>query len=368
MEPSIWKRYAFISYNHRDIKMAKWLHRKLESYKLPTEIHNEFEDSKYLRPVFRDQEDLNTGILSEELRKHLEESKFLIVICSTNSAKSEWVSNEVRTFIEWGRLEYIIPFVIDGMPNSGNDKECFPRALTDYVAEHPEKELLGVCTNEVGREKAFIRVISRMLGVNFDELWKRHERERHRRIVVRSIGGPIVVGLLYFFAIPVSLDIQMIDESHRLPMPSDAVLVVANAEYPLKSLDTIITINTIPGYYRGQNVPFSFYSTYYINFDGDIELGMGVKNTKIMKLKRDSSFAIYAGTITDVYGSPIIQARVHIGDSITHTDYNGNFKVVFNVDEQSENKKLRITKMGKREIVRDDECPSSDLKYIMKDE
>ena len=47
--------YAFISYNHRDIKAAKWLHKKLESYKLPTEIHNEYEDSKYLRPVCRDQ-------------------------------------------------------------------------------------------------------------------------------------------------------------------------------------------------------------------------------------------------------------------------------------------------------------------------
>ena len=89
------KRYAFISYNHKDQEMAKWLQAKLESYKLPTEIHNEFENSRYLRPVFRDKTDLNAGILSEELKKHLISSKYLVVVCSPNSAKSKWVSREI---------------------------------------------------------------------------------------------------------------------------------------------------------------------------------------------------------------------------------------------------------------------------------
>ena len=71
------KRYAFISYNHKDAKWAKWLQEKLESYKLPADIHNEFENSRYLRPVFRDKTDLNTGVLANELRKELEESKMV---------------------------------------------------------------------------------------------------------------------------------------------------------------------------------------------------------------------------------------------------------------------------------------------------
>ena len=99
------KRYAFISYNHKDKDMAKWLQAKLESYKLPTEIHNEFEDSRYLRPVFRDKTDLNTGILSDELRKNLQTSKYLVVLCSPNSAHSKWVNDEVKAFIEGKRDE-----------------------------------------------------------------------------------------------------------------------------------------------------------------------------------------------------------------------------------------------------------------------
>ena len=368
MSDTTFNRYAFISYNHHDLKMAKWLHKKLESFKLPTEIHNEFEDSKYLRPVFRDQEDLNTGILGDELRKHLESSKYLVVICSPNSAKSEWVSNEVRTFIEWGRLDCIIPFIINGIPNSGEKDECFPISLREYVEENPDRELLGINILEVGREKAFVRIVSRMLGVSFDELWKRHERERRKRTLAWSIGTPIVASLLYYFAIPISLNIRLVDAHHRLPMPDDAVLIVANAEYPLSHLDTTITINTIPGYYRLLKIPVKFSSTYYLPTSGEVKLGMGIKNTKVIRIERDSVFAIYAGSVTDVDGEPVEQAKVQVGDSIAYTDEKGHFKLVFSIEEQREYKELRITKSGKQTITRDDECPSIELKYIMHDE
>ena len=367
MSNTEYKRYAFISYSHRDIKLAKWLHKKLESYKLPTEINNEFEDSKYLRPVFRDKEDLDTGVLSDELRKNLESSKFLIVICSPNSAQSDWVSSEVKAFIEWGRLDRIIPYVIDGMPKSGDENESFPKSLLNYFKEHPDRELLGINQQEFGREKAAIKVVSRMLGVSFDELWKRHERERYRRIMAWSIGSPVVAGLLYYFAIPISLDIHVVDEKHSLPIPTDAVLVVANAVYPLHTLDTTISINTIPGYHRGRAVPISFSSTYYMPLDGEIGLGVGMKNTKELKIERDSSFAIYAGTVADLNGKPIESAEVQIGDAVTYTNDRGCFRLVFDVEKQSEYKELRIVKSGKKSITRSDECPSHELKYIMHD-
>ncbi len=362
------KNYAFISYSHHDIKIARWLHRKLESYKLPSEIHNEFENSKYLRPIFRDQEDLNTGVLGDELHKNLDNSKYLIVICSPNSVKSKWVSDEVKHFIECGRLEYIIPFIIDGVPNIGREDEIFPSSLSEYIKEHPDKELLGISTSEIGYEKAFIRVVSRMLGVSFDELWKRHERERRRRIITWSIATTIAVTLLYYVAVPISLDIKVVDAHHHLPIPEDAVLVVATTEYPLDFLDTTITINDIPGYCRGRKVPISYSSTYYKSIEDEVNLGMGMNKTKTLMIERDSSFAIYAGTVVDIDGMPIEQVMVQIGDSIMYTNSRGYFKFVFSVADQSECKALRIEKYGKKTIIRDDECPSYDLKYIMYDE
>ena len=365
---SVKKNFAFISYNHHDVKMAIWLHKKLESYKLPTEIHNEYEDSKFLRPVFRDQEDLDTGILTDELLRNLKNSKYLIVICSPHSATSRWVSGEVKVFIELGRLEYIIPFIVDGAPNSGDENECFPQSLLEYVGEHPDRELLGISIAEVGREKAFVRVVSRMLGVNFDELWKRHERERRRRIMAWSIGIPFAACLIYYFAVPVSLSIQVVDENHSLPMPSDAVLIVANAEYSLSSIDTTITINTIPGYYRWQKIPIQFSSTYYMPIVEEYKLGIGVKNTEVIRIRRDSLFALYAGMVVDLNGEPVEHAEVQIGDSIAYTDSRGCFRLMFRVEQQSEYKKLRITQFGKQTIIRDDECPSADLRYIMYNE
>ena len=71
----------FISYNHKDVKWAQWLQKKLEWYRLPTEIHNEFSDSRYIRPVFRDRDTLTSGVLNDELRNHLEASQYLVVLC-----------------------------------------------------------------------------------------------------------------------------------------------------------------------------------------------------------------------------------------------------------------------------------------------
>lgn len=74
-----YKRYAFISYSHKDVKEAKWFHKHLEYYKLPSDIFNEYdENNRYLRPVFRDKEDIETGVLKSVLRKELEVSEYLL--------------------------------------------------------------------------------------------------------------------------------------------------------------------------------------------------------------------------------------------------------------------------------------------------
>ena len=368
MEQSSWKRYAFISYSHHDLKIAKWLHRKLEGYKLPTEIHNEFEDSKYLRPVFRDKEDLDTGILGDELRKHLESSKYLIVICSPHSAKSNWVNNEVQTFIEWGRLEYIIPFIIESTPNSGDENECIPKSLRDYVREHPDKELLGISIAEVGREKAFVRVVSRMLDVSFDELWKRHERERKRRILITSISTPIVLSLLYFFAVPMSLTIEIHDDKHHLPLPESAVLMVNGSEYPIDKLDTTLIIKNLPGYYRGRVLPIKLSAKWYKPINENITICWGVNSYMAKTLQRDNTFSEFSGRVIGEDGCPIKGVTLYMEGRTQDTDGNGCFCFRFPVEEQTETKGIRMSMEGYEDYDREDECPNTDITYILRKE
>lgn len=363
-----YKRYAFISYNHHDVKQARWLHKRLESYKLPAEIHNEFEDSRYLRPVFRDQEDLDTGILGDELRKHLEESKYLVVVCSPHSARSEWVNNEVRTFIEWGRLEYIIPFIIEGTPNSGDERECFPLSLREYVAHHPDHELLGINTAEVGREKAFIRVISRMLGVSFDELWKRHERARRRRIATLVCSAAILLSAFYYFALPVSLTIRLKDDHHMLPLPDDAALVVNSAEYPLNRLDTMLSISNLPGYFKGRSLKVSFSAQWYKTIEEEVAMGWGTSVTIDRILQRDSTFAVFAGTIIDENRQIVRGATVTIDNQVETSDNEGHFHFFFPVKKQTETKRIQIKKDGYKDYIRSDESPDTNLTYMLRTE
>ena len=193
-----YKNYAFISYKREDEKWAKWLQRKLESYKLPSVIRKEsLNMPKYIRPVFRDKTDLSGGILTEQLYNELEHSKYLIVICSPNSAQSTWVSKEVRTFIEEGRIKYIIPFIVDGVPHSIDSKdECFPEDLRNIPND---QELLGINVQEIGREKAFIRLTAYMIGVSFDSLWQRYRRQEKRKRLSLAVCTLTLMGGCIFY-------------------------------------------------------------------------------------------------------------------------------------------------------------------------
>lgn len=197
MDTQQYTYYAFISYQRKDEKWAKWLQRKLENYKLPVANAKDTSDkkSKYIRPVFRDKTDLTAGPLPDALKEALNQSRYLIVICSPNAVQSPWVNDEINTFVNADRTKYIIPFIVDGEPYSDDKaKECFPDALK---AIPKEQEPLGVNICEGGKQRAFIRTVAYMLGVKFDELWNRYERHRRkiRNIAIACLAFLAVIAL-----------------------------------------------------------------------------------------------------------------------------------------------------------------------------
>lgn len=194
MQTSRFTNIAFISYKREDERWAKWLQKKLEHYKLPTEIRKQnpnLEFAKNPRHVFKDTTDLSGGVLAKAIKEGLDSSKYLIVICSPRAAKSPWVCKEVQEFINSGREEYIIPFIVEGEPNAREaENECFPEALKALAGE---RELLGININENGRESAAVKVVSRLFGLRFDTLWDRFQREKRRRAI--GIGIAIIATL-----------------------------------------------------------------------------------------------------------------------------------------------------------------------------
>lgn len=189
------KYYAFISYKREDEWWAKWLQRKLEHYKLPSDFNGRNDIPKEIRPIFRDQSELAGGVLADEINKALQQSNYLIVICSPRAAQSEWVSKEVQTFIELGRSDKIIPFIIGGTPHAANpEDECYPLTMREMPAD---KELLGINIEDMGRDAAVVKVVAQMFQLTFGDLWHRFERERIRN---RSLTYAVLVFILIIMA------------------------------------------------------------------------------------------------------------------------------------------------------------------------
>lgn len=204
------KYFAFISYQREDEEWAIWFHHELENYHLPTTLNGRTDLPSEFRPVFRDIDELKAGNLPEQIHNALDSSTYLIVICSPNSAKSEWVNKELSDFIEIGKaksidnIRNIFPFIVKGSPHSKNEfEECFPGVL---LGLHDKDERIGGNVNESGRDKAFIKVMAGMLGnVSFDDLWnryehdkaeeerlKREERDRFLRIQSRLVSEKVI--------------------------------------------------------------------------------------------------------------------------------------------------------------------------------
>src|SRR5665647_743275 len=112
-EPDAGFRYwAFISYSHQDKSWGRWLHRALETYRVPQRLVGMPVAAgtipARLTPVFRDRDELPTATdLDRTVAEALRQSWSLIVICSPASAQSRWVNEEVRAFQQLGRAERI---------------------------------------------------------------------------------------------------------------------------------------------------------------------------------------------------------------------------------------------------------------------
>ena len=104
--------FAFISYSHADERWSRWLHRALETYRVPKRLvgrataHGPI--PARLTPVFRDRDELaGAADLGSKVTAALEASRYLIVICSRAAAQSRWVNEEVRVFKRMGRADLI---------------------------------------------------------------------------------------------------------------------------------------------------------------------------------------------------------------------------------------------------------------------
>lgn len=287
-----YKYFAFISYNSHDTSWGKRLQRKLEGYRMPATLCSEHGWArKPINPVFFAPTDIQPGGLTEELQDRLRASKNLIVICSPYSAKSEWVGKEIAFFYSLGRAKDIYFFIVDGVPHSDDpDTECFNPVVNTLGLP----EILGANVNEkiyrwpwLNRERAYVQLITKLLGVEFDNIWQRHRRLLRKKIAAWSVGIVLVIAALVGIWInsrPVDVAVSLNEttaHNEALPPLKDAeiTLTLENEikKDTLRSLDSNVFFANIPNHAVGEKVHVTVKCKDWLPVDTTLVLSKDVK-------------------------------------------------------------------------------------------
>jgi hypothetical protein len=225
---SDYKYWAFISYSHSDEQWAQWLHKELETYRVPRRLvgrRNAFgEVPRRIFPVFRDREELPGAFdLGSNLTDALRLSRNLIVICSPRSAASHWVNEEIKLYKSMGREDRVLCLIVEGEPNASDrpgfeTSECFPPALRFRVGA--DGELTDMRTEPIaadarkgkdGRQNSKLKLLAGVLGVGFDELKQREQRRVRQQRLRRAAAIAASLVLLVF------VYVAMADKGFALP-------------------------------------------------------------------------------------------------------------------------------------------------------
>lgn len=248
------KYWAFISYSHRDEAWARWLHRALETYRIPKQLarrpatRDGGPSADRIYPVFRDRDELSGGYdLGEKITSALYQSRFLLVICSPYAAASRHVQQEIDIFENFGREKRVLCLIVDGEPGASAShqtasQECFPLAVRtrrtpggELVAREPIAA--DVRQGKDGRTNAKLKLLAEMLGVSLDDLKQRERGRRVRRrfqIAAAIAGACAAVALVYLLTLdagvggPGGVTVRRFVDRHQLSLlrrvPSEALV------------------------------------------------------------------------------------------------------------------------------------------------
>ena len=360
------KYAAFISYNSKDDRWAKWLQRKLEAYSMPVVIRNEKDEvvkreekPKKLR-VFRYRADLNTVSLNEGLAKELDDARWLIVICSPNSAKSAWVGKEIRHFLDTGRRDHILPFIVSGTSYSGDENECLNPVLKDAF---PEGDILGVNIDDYGddpriyrKRKALVRTVSLLIEVPnaYSYLWNRYRMRFWEGVALKAAGAVAVVLLLmwaWHYNAEFDTQIRLNDTTPTntyLPAPDSlkVMLSLDNEEKTLVLTETDVagTYKNLPGRFANQEARLTFEAEGYEPVDTVVTLQRNGEMS--INIHRDDTYEVLAGTIIDEDGQPLSDATVEAEGQTCTSQQDGTFKINIPIEKQKPCPHVRISKAG----------------------
>lgn len=186
------KYWAFLSYSHADAASAARLHRALERYVIPRRLRRAQALPRRLQPVFRDVDELTAGAsLDTRLRDALDQSRWLIVLCSAAACESRYVASEIQHFLARFGPDRVLCVLLEG-EIAGH----LPQPLRDLQYEPLAADLRP----GTDAETATLRLIAAMAGLGFAQLRERDALRRRllRRLAVAAVAVAILAGATWW--------------------------------------------------------------------------------------------------------------------------------------------------------------------------
>ncbi|MCI8752741.1 MAG: TIR domain-containing protein [Lachnospiraceae bacterium] len=207
------KYTAFVSYRHGGIdeKVAMQIHKHIEHYRVPYKLAKSL-GKKNMGKIFRDSEELKAASdLSAIIQRALDETEWLIVICTKRFKESVWCMEEVEYFIKIRGRERIIVVLVEGEP-----AESFPKILTEVERDGEIISIEPLAVDIRGKSEAQIlrnlkrekfRFLADMLEVDYDDL-KQRQKERQRKFIT-TVATAVTVSIGTFAIIVARKNIQL---------------------------------------------------------------------------------------------------------------------------------------------------------------
>ncbi|MBQ2786818.1 MAG: toll/interleukin-1 receptor domain-containing protein [Bacteroidaceae bacterium] len=200
------KYFAFISYKRKgvDEKVANWIDSKLEKYPYPKEYvseENRPEDDTMIRKIFIDTKELpvTEEKFEDKIKEAIENSRYLILVCSDMSAESVYVNSEVEYFLQThnNEVDKILPVFIDtvdekNLPEVLRNKNILNRNCPIYKSSlETDNEVNLYC---------FYHIVAFLLKVDFNIIYDRYvayaKKKRRQKIALRGVLYTMIVALI----------------------------------------------------------------------------------------------------------------------------------------------------------------------------
>ncbi|MCR4642443.1 MAG: toll/interleukin-1 receptor domain-containing protein [Lachnospiraceae bacterium] len=213
---------AFISYRHcePDKSIAKALHRKLENYRIPKGLRKKL-GREHIGRVFRDEAELPvTDNLSDAILDALENSEYLIVICSPRLKLSAWCMKEIEIFTKLHGQKKILPVLIVGEPGDSFPESFFYEEVRGKDSDGKEisirrdtEPLAADCrAGHKALDDTVIKLAAAMFKLHYDDLKQRHRAEKLRK---RTILSAVIFAVLFTFLVQALVFLNTIQKQKR---------------------------------------------------------------------------------------------------------------------------------------------------------